>query len=75
MRAKQYARQIWLDVVTDRLVLGDAELHCGDVVEVLMPTEAGGKWHECRVEYEERWVLCGLPGVRPVGLWAREVKS
>lgn len=58
----------------DRLQVDDLELHCGDVLEVLVVDgmENTPKWIKTRVEHDgEGYYLVGLLGYRPVGLFAK----
>lgn len=55
------------------LTLGSEYLHCGDELQVLMPTEDGGaKLVRTRLEMaDDYWYFIGLPGVDVCGCFAR----
>lgn len=63
-------KQIRYDAERDRLMCGDVDLHCGQVVCVLM---GDGEWHEVALELDgaDQWYLPHHPGVSPIGLWAQ----
>lgn len=66
--------QLKFDQAADRLVLDDLQLHCGDVLEVLIVNGLTGQaeWIKTRVEVnDEGWYLVGLVGYQISGLFAR----
>lgn len=74
MRRVMPMYQIAASEASSGLMLGGMRLCCGQPVEVLLPSGRGGRWQQATLEYGAAgWYLTGLPGVQPVGLWAREV--
>ena len=64
-------QQIGYDLQGKRLVLGDDDIHCGDVLEVALPDSSGGfELTPVRIEFSDQWYIVGYPAVRPEGLWA-----
>lgn len=61
--------RILFNAETGRLVLNGNDLHCGDIVTVLI----GGEWAEDRLETDvnDRWYLVNHPDVAPYGLTAK----
>lgn len=69
--------QIGYEPERDRLTLDGWGIHCGQVLDVLLPDcIEGGIWRAVSFEYNsDGWYIPGQPGVSPVGLWARERKD
>lgn len=61
--------RILFDADTGYLTLNGNELHCGDIVTVLIC----GEWAEDRLELDsnDRWYLVGHPDIAPYGLTAK----
>ena len=63
----------------DRLTWGDWDIHCGDILYVMLPDQSGGaEWRTASFEHSDLkggWYMPALPGVSPIGLWARENKD
>lgn len=70
--------QIEYDADRDRLTLDGWDLHCGQLLDVLVPDRiGGGTWRTGRLEYSEDrgWYLIGeyVPDATQLpGLWAME---
>lgn len=66
-------KQLEYDPGTDRLLFGDYGLHCGEVLEVLLPAGNGGAWVKVSLEVNMagQWYMPRHKGVTPAGLWAR----
>lgn len=67
--------QLIYDPTSDRYVIDGEELHCGDVLKVLVVNGLSGKeeWIETRIELDanDEWYLVGLVGYQIDGLFAR----
>lgn len=61
--------QLTYNAETERYELDSVELHCGDVLSVLVGTE----WIDTRIELDgnDEWFLIGLTGSQIGGLVAR----
>lgn len=71
--------QISYNEETDRLECGGTGIHCGDCLEVLLPSEDGSiTWQEVSFEARfeidgaARWYMPGKKGISPIGLFARK---
>ena len=75
-RSNPYAKEFRLiyNAATDRYELGSDELHCGDVLQVLIrdATTSEDRWQQTRIEYNEGWYLVGLADLQIDGLTARK---
>lgn len=66
------AIQILYNENFDRLMVGDRELHCGDVLQVMMPQDDGFAWQTVSVEYNHSgWYFPEFPNLYPVGMWTK----
>lgn len=64
--------QILYDENYDRLVLGDKELHCDDILQVMVPQGADFAWQTVSLKNNgSSWYFPELPSIFPVGLWAK----
>lgn len=64
--------QILYDEDYDCLVVGDKELHCGDILQVMVPQISGFAWQTVTLKCNgSSWYFPELPSVFPVGLWVR----
>lgn len=53
------------------LSLGRRELYCGDVLQVLTPTDTGAQMVTTRLEMADDWYFVGLPDIDVAGCFAR----
>ena len=67
--------QLIYDADTDRYLLDNEPLHCGDCIQVLVFNGLTGEteWIKTRLEMngENEWYLVGLLGYQIAGLFAR----
>lgn len=55
------------------LTLGRDNLHCGEVLQVLVPTDyEGAELVETRLEMADDWLFVGLSGIDVVGCFAKQ---
>ena len=61
--------RLFYDPTSERFVIDGQELHCGDVIQVMI----GQTWVETRIELDanDEWYLVGLKGIQIDGLPAR----
>lgn len=68
-------QQLVYDSGSGRLMWGDEALHCGQCMEVsaFVGSGASPSILPARLEYSDTrgWYLVGVPGMSPVGLFAR----
>lgn len=68
---KNHVAQIRMDRADGRLTLCGEELHCGQVLQVLLVESVRPQWRTVRLEIAGDWYLYGYKHIDPVGLWAR----
>lgn len=68
---KTHAAQIRMDRADGRLTLCGEELHCGQVLQVLLVESVRPQWRTVRLEMGADWYLVGYQDITPAGLWAR----
>jgi hypothetical protein len=66
--------QILFDEGSGKLTFDGWGIHCGQILEVLLPDQDGGRWEPVSFETSERrgWYIPKHETFSPVGLWARE---